>query len=78
DLTIGQQRDLYAAITDTIDAVTEKGGRNDEIDLFGNPGGYLRIMDSKAAGKPCPDCGRKIEKIQYLGGACYFCPRCQV
>ncbi len=19
-----------------------------------------------------------IEKIQYLGGACYFCPRCQV
>ncbi|HVM71277.1 MAG TPA: DNA-formamidopyrimidine glycosylase family protein [Anaerolineales bacterium] len=78
DLTIGQQRDLYAGITDTIDAVTEKGGRNDEVDLFGNPGGYLRIMDSKAAGKPCPDCGRKIEKIQYLGGACYFCPRCQV
>jgi formamidopyrimidine-DNA glycosylase len=23
------------------------------------------------------ECGTKIEKIQYLGGACYFCPRCQ-
>ncbi|MFC1719141.1 zinc-ribbon domain-containing protein [Candidatus Poribacteria bacterium] len=34
-------------------------------------------MDSKAKGNPCPECGTPIEKIQYLGGASYFCPSCQ-
>jgi formamidopyrimidine-DNA glycosylase len=78
DLSPGQRRDLYTAIMDTIREVIEKSGRNDETDLFGKPGGYLRIMDSHAAGKPCPECGRTVEKMQYLGGACYFCPKCQV
>ena len=78
DLNPGQRRDLYVAITDTVHVVIDKGGRNDETDLFGKPGGYVRLMDSAAACKPCPDCGRKVEKIQYLGGVCYFCPKCQV
>jgi formamidopyrimidine-DNA glycosylase len=78
DLTSGQRRDLYTAIIDTLREVTDGGGRNDETDFFGNPGGYSRIMDSRAAGKPCPECGRTVEKIQYLGGACYFCPKCQI
>lgn len=78
DLNPGQRRDLYAAIMDTVREATEKGGRNDETDLYGRPGGYVRIMNNQAAGKPCPECGRKVEKIQYLGGACYFCPQCQV
>jgi formamidopyrimidine-DNA glycosylase len=58
--------------------VIDKGGRNNETDLFGNPGGYIRIMDNAAVGKLCPDCGRKVKKIQYLGGACYFCPKCRI
>ena len=78
DLTPGQRRDLFAAIVDTVREATDNGGRNDETDLFGKPGGYVRIMDSHAAGKPCPECGRTVEKIQYLGGACYFCPKCQI
>lgn len=78
DLTDGQRRDLFAAIRDTVRVVMEQGGRNDEVDLFGKPGGYVRIMDSNAAGKPCPECGHTVEKMQYLGGACYFCPKCQV
>ncbi|MBI4733154.1 MAG: hypothetical protein HY781_13720 [Chloroflexi bacterium] len=77
DLTPGQRRDLFTAIVDTVREVTGKGGRNDEADLFGKPGGYVRIMDSRATWKPCPECGRTVEKMQYLGGACYFCPRCQ-
>jgi formamidopyrimidine-DNA glycosylase len=72
-----QIRTLYRAIRTTVDQVVRKGGRNDEVDLFDHPGGYVRIMDKHAAGRPCPACGRKIEKIQYLGGACYFCTRCQ-
>ena len=78
DLTAGQRRDLFASIRDTVRDVTEQGGRNDEFDLFGKPGGYVRIMDSNAAGRPCPECGHVVEKMQYLGGACYFCQKCQV
>jgi formamidopyrimidine-DNA glycosylase len=57
--------------------VIKKGGRYDEYDLFNQPGKYVRLMDKNAVGKPCPKCGGKIKKIQYLGGACYFCPVCQ-
>jgi formamidopyrimidine-DNA glycosylase len=53
------------------------GGRYDEFDLFGNKGGYIRLMDSKTAGTPCIQCGAEIRKISYLGGACYICPECQ-
>lgn len=73
----GQRRDLYNAIVDVVAEVITGGGRNDETDLFGKPGGYIRVMDSGAAGKPCPDCGATVQKMQYLGGACYFCPKCQ-
>jgi formamidopyrimidine-DNA glycosylase len=78
DLTTGQRRDLYSAITDTTRAVIEKGGRSDETDFFGKPGGYVRLMDAHAASKPCPQCGQTVEKMQYLGGACYFCSKCQL
>jgi formamidopyrimidine-DNA glycosylase len=68
---------LHAAITGTVRDVIAAGGRYDERDLFGRPGGYVRVMDAKAVGRPCPACGAPIEKISYLGGACYLCPACQ-
>lgn len=77
EFTPGQRRDLYAAIVDIVHEIIEGGGRSDETDLFGQPGKYVRVMDSGAAGKPCPDCGASVQKMQYLGGACYFCPKCQ-
>ena len=77
DLDKAQRRLLHRTILNTVKEVIAKGGRNDEYDLYGHAGGYQRIMDKNAAGRPCPECGTKIEKIQYLGGACYFCPRCQ-
>ncbi len=55
-----------------------QGGRIDEFDMYNRPGGYVRLMDSRAADQPCPTCRATVEKIQYLGGACYFCPSCQV
>lgn len=76
-LNRGQKRDLYEAIQDTLNEAIEKGGRYDEVDLYNQPGGYVRLMDKHAAGRPCPDCGHTVEKMQYLGGACYFCPVCQ-
>ena len=77
DLSADQRQILYSAIVDTVSEVTERGGRYDEYDLYNNPGGYIRKMDKNAVGRPCPECGVEIEKIQYLGGTCYFCPNCQ-
>jgi formamidopyrimidine-DNA glycosylase len=78
DLDSEQRRSLYDEILATTDQVIEAGGRYDEYDLYGNPGGYTRLMDKNALGRPCPGCGGEVKKIQYLGGACYFCPDCQV
>jgi formamidopyrimidine-DNA glycosylase len=72
-----QRKKLYNGIITTVREVIEKGGRYDEVDLYSKPGGYVRVMDKNAVGKPCPACGTKVKKIQYLGGACYFCPNCQ-
>lgn len=77
DLTADQRRALYDVILQTVAEVIDKGGRYDEYDLYGNRGGYERIMDKNAVGRPCPECGADVEKTQYLGGACYFCPSCQ-
>jgi formamidopyrimidine-DNA glycosylase len=78
DLSAAQQRALYDAILAVVNEAITRGGRYDEFDLFNRPGGYYRLLDNAAIGRPCPTCGAAIEKSQYLGGACYLCPRCQV
>jgi len=77
-LDTDQRPALHAAIVGTIREAIALGGRNDEVDLFGNAGRYVRVMGRDAAGRPCPACGTIIRRIQYLGGACFFCPACQV
>jgi formamidopyrimidine-DNA glycosylase len=77
ELTKADRRRLHRAILEVVSEAIRKGGRNDEHDLHDRAGGYARLMDRDAVGKPCPRCGEPIEKIQYLGGACYFCPQCQ-
>lgn len=77
ELSQPERRALYDAIVGTVQEAIRCGGRYDEYDLFNQPGGYVRLMDSKMVGRPCPRCGTEITKIQYLGGACYFCPTCQ-
>jgi formamidopyrimidine-DNA glycosylase len=77
ELDTSQRKALFEAISSTVRDVIAGGGRNDEYDLYNQPGRYQRIMDKRAEGNPCPDCGAKVEKIQYLGGTCYFCPECQ-
>ena len=72
-----KRQDLCDAIQSTLAQATELGGRDEESDLFGQPGRYIRLMDSRTAGQPCPSCRTPILKIAYLGGACYLCPKCQ-
>jgi formamidopyrimidine-DNA glycosylase len=77
DITSDEQRALYDAIKRTLNQIIDLGGRSSETDLYGSKGGYVRILDSRTKGTPCPQCGTLIEKSQYLGGAIYFCPTCQ-
>jgi len=77
ELDKNKRKKLYKEILSTVKEAIKKGGRYDETDLYNNHGGYVRILDKNTLGKPCPACGKKIEKIQYLGGTCYFCPVCQ-
>jgi formamidopyrimidine-DNA glycosylase len=78
DLNPNERQTLFNAIVTTVDEVIEKRGRYDEFDLYNQKGRYVRIMDKNALKKPCPRCGGEVEKIQYLGGACYLCPNCQI
>jgi formamidopyrimidine-DNA glycosylase len=78
DLGEAQRRALYEAISETIKRAVCLRGRTDEYDLFGERGGYERILSSSAAGMDCPDCGEDaIVRENFLGGAIYYCPRCQ-
>ena len=76
-LSPDERRRLYAAIQDILLQAIRLGGRREERDLFDQPGGYQRLMGSQTVGQPCPECGSTIQKIAYLGGACYLCPTCQ-
>ena len=77
DITINERKILFNAINETIEEAIKLGGRYDEVDLFGNNGGYIRLMDNKTKDTPCINCQTNIQKISYLGGACYICPQCQ-
>lgn len=77
ELDESERRALHAAIVETLRQAVALDGRDTERDLFGERGRYVRLMDSRTRGKPCPDCGTPIEKIQFMGGACYLCPSCQ-
>ena len=76
-LSAGEVRKLFNAIRKVLTEAVAKGGRDDELDLFGQGGRYVRLLDRRSKGRPCRNCDTRIEKIQYLGGACYFCPNCQ-
>jgi len=77
-LSLPERQALYTATRDTLQKMVAGGGRDGDYDLYDHPGSYRRILHSKAVDEPCPDCGAPIQKAAYLGGAIYFCPRCQV
>ncbi|MCI9414032.1 MAG: endonuclease VIII [Clostridiales bacterium] len=68
---------LFGAVKETLRAMTEKGGRDVERDLYGAPGGYRTRLSKNTWRSPCPQCGGAIVKEAYLGGSVYYCPRCQ-
>ena len=77
DLSGGERRALFEAVVSVLSQATDLGGRDTERDLHNRPGRYRALLDRRSVGGPCPCCGTPIVKVQYLGGACYFCPTCQ-
>lgn len=76
-LSAQERHAMYETVRDTLREMTEKGGRDTERDIFGNPGGYRSLLSKNTWTEPCPVCGSTIVKEPYLGGAVYYCPRCQ-
>ena len=72
-----EKAELFHSLKVTLNNMTNRGGRDTEKDLFGNPGGYKTILSKNTVKDPCPNCGSVIVKEAYLGGAIYYCPNCQ-
>lgn len=88
-LSPAQARDLLRAIRAVLNHSIKSGstvplktmsGKSDALFYFHDDGeGFyekrLRVYDR--AGKPCLNCGTKIERITQAARSTYFCPRCQ-
>jgi len=68
---------LFEVLKTTLNEMVERGGRDTESALLGEPGGYQTQMSKNTVGKPCPRCGETILKEAYMGGSIYYCPHCQ-
>ncbi len=75
DLSAEEQARLHRAIRSTLTNAVKLGGSADERDIYGTPGGYHKMLGAKV--HQCRVCGADIEKKSFLGGATYWCPRCQ-
>jgi len=76
-LSDAEIKTLYETVKKILTDMTQKGGRDIEKDLFGNPGGYTTTMSKNGINHPCPACGDIIYRIAYLGGNVYICKGCQ-
>ncbi len=77
DLSKKEISQMYRAVKSVLQKMTERGGRDTEIDLFGCPGRYRTILSKNTVGEPCPACDTIIRKEAYLGGSIYVCEGCQ-
>ena len=68
---------LFEAIKHILCKMTVHGGRDTERDLFDQPGGYKTVLSKNTVHTPCPVCNTLIRKEAFLGGAIYFCAKCQ-
>ncbi len=76
-ITDAEMHALFESVRNTLQTMTEQGGRDTEKDLFGHPGGYKTILSKLTLSCPCPRCGSLPIRQSYLGGNVYFCPECQ-
>lgn len=70
-----ERQRLHRAVRSVLAEAARKGGSADACDIYGRPGGYAKALGAKV--KSCTACGAPIAKKSFLGGATYYCPRCQ-
>lgn len=68
---------LFESTIKVLAKMASQGGRDTEIDIFGNRGSYKTQMSKETYALPCPCCSSAIIKEAYLGGSVYYCPVCQ-
>lgn len=68
---------LFNSVKSVLKEMTMQGGRDTELDLFGNPGRYKTVLSRNTIGRPCPACGTLIKKESYLGRSMYYREGCQ-
>jgi formamidopyrimidine-DNA glycosylase len=77
-LSTNEQNHLLRAVVTVLGEMTELGGRDTEMNIFGEPGGYKTRLSKNTLALPCPKCNGNIVKEPYLGGAVYYCANCQL
>ena len=75
-LSDDEKESLFISVKSTLKEMTEQGGRDTEINFFGEPGGYRTKLSKNTLNTPCPVCGGRIIKQAYMGSV-YFCAGCQ-
>jgi formamidopyrimidine-DNA glycosylase len=70
---------LARAVQQGLQPALDKGGAWYELDLYGQPGGFVQqdIIIGYREGEPCPHCGTPIEKVKVGSSSSYVCPTCQ-
>lgn len=71
---------LYDAVVDVMKLSLEKGGASElsYVNVLGNEGSYQRYsLVYGKKGKPCMNCGTKIEFEKLGGRGTFYCPNCQ-
>jgi formamidopyrimidine-DNA glycosylase len=76
-LSNDEKNDLYDSMKQILNERICSGGKDNWVNLYGEPGRHTPVMGPNMNDRDCPACGAAIEKIAHGGGQVYFCPRCQ-
>ena len=76
-LTDSEIESLYLSIQNVMKEATGLGGRDTEVNLYGEAGRYKPILDKRMKNQPCPNCNKLIEKLAVDGSSAYVCSNCQ-
>ncbi len=76
-VTAKQAEALHAAIRSVLkEGIRRNGASIDWVYRGGEFQNYFRVYDR--AGKPCPRCGTKIQRMVVGQRSTHFCPKCQI
>lgn len=72
-----ERQNLFTSMQSVMKEALTNGGRDSELNLYGEPGKYTPILDKRMKEKSCPLCGKIIEKQHVDGSTAYVCTNCQ-